>query len=463
MDNVKWLLEMLDRAHRGPVYSAREWDMEVIRTTVADVLTRHGLDHTFDSDNPINCDDSLADQFFEAGADLAEQIGGLYCIDTGRLIEVSPEELAEGIATQPEEVSLGSGDDQVWRRRRRPEDPQPPIFAALVGTPISEHLYVDLTAAVAAIPEVDTLTGGTIHTLHGREILGGTPYETIAGRYEAELNKKAVSLANRPGMACTATEMSPTAYGVLASMGQDGGYEPSVDEGLALNPSEMKTAFEVLHKVVHFHMCGAAIRTGIPGMIFGYAGGPEGAVLANIAATITQRTILRSSIGGGHAYDIRYLGNCGRHGQWALSVLNQALSRNTNFLASALVEQKAGPNTEMLLLESAVGHINLSVSGTSGTLGPRSAGGALLDYITPLETKFSAEVFKAASGMTRKQANEIANTLMPRYEEELTSAPVGQTIQECYDVETMTPNDDYLQKYHEMRRELIELGVPLGD
>ena len=262
-------------------------------------------------------------------------------------------------------------------------------------------------------------------------------------------------------MGCTATEISPTAYGVLASMGQPDGYVPGADEGLALNPSEMRTAFEVLHKVVHFHMCGAVIRGGSPAMIFGYAGGPEGAALANIAATILQRTVLRTHIGDGHAYDIRYLGNCGRHGQWTLSVINQALGRNTNFLTSALIEQKAGPNTDMLLLESAVGHINLNVSGCSGTLGPRSAGGALADYITPLETKFSAEVFKAASGMSRKHANEIAKALIPRYEGELTNAPLGQTIQECYDLDTMTPHADYLERYHRIKRELIDLGVPL--
>jgi methylamine--corrinoid protein Co-methyltransferase len=462
MDNVLWLLDMLDRAHSGPVYSARQWDMEVIRKKITACQKRHGLDETFDEENPVNCDDGLADAFYQAGLELASDIGGLYCIDTERLISVSEEEIADGIATQPDEVSLGSGEDQVWRRRRRPESAEHPIYAALVGTPISEDIYVEVTAAMCAIPEIDTLTGGTIHTVHGREILGGTPYETVAGRYEAKLNKEAVRRAGRPGMACTATEISPTAYGVLASMGQPDGYVPGVDEGLALNPSECKTAFEVLHKVVHFHMCGAAIRSGIPGMIFGYAGGPEGAVLANIASTILQRTILRSHIGGGHAYDIRYLGNCGRHGQWALSVLNQALSRNTNFLTSALIEQKAGPNTEMLLLESAVGHINLNVSGTSGTLGPRSSGGAMLDYITPLETKFSAEVFKAASGMTREQANEIAKVLIPRYEERLVAAPVGGTIQECYDLETMTPHDDYLEKYHKVKGELIDLGVPLS-
>ena len=460
MDKINWLLTMLDRAHSGPVHSAEEWDMEFVHKKIQAILKSHGLDKTFSPEDPVNCDDSLADAFYKAGVELAQQTG-LLCIDTDRVIHCTEEEIAEGIATQPDKVSLGSGAEQIFRRKRMPEDPTPPIFAALVGTPISEDIYLDVTTELIRIPEIDSLTGGTLHTAYGREIIGGTPYETIAGRYEAKLNREAAVRAGRPGLSLTATEISPTAYGVLSSMGQPDGYRPGVDEGLALSPAELRTAFEVLHKVVHFHMCGADIRSGSPGMIFGYEGGPEGAVLANIASTILQRTIYRSTIGGGHAYDIRYLGNCGRHGLWALSVLNQALARNTNFLASALVEQKAGPNTEMLLLETAAGHITMNVSGVSGTLGPRSAGGALLDYITPIETQYSAQVFKAASGMTRKKGNEIVKALLPRYEDKLTNPPLGQTIQQLYNLKTMTPNDEYIELIQKVKQELIDLGVPL--
>jgi methylamine---corrinoid protein Co-methyltransferase len=460
MDNISWLLTMLDRAHSGPVHSAEEWDMEFVHKKIKAILKSHNLNKTFSPEEPVNWDDDLADAFFKAGIELAQQTG-LLCIDTDRVIQMTEEEIADGLATQPDKVSLGSGPEQFYRRRRLPEDPTPPMFAALVGTPISENIYVDLTAELIRIPEVDSLTGGTLHTAYSREIIGGTPYETIAGRYEARLNREAAERAGRPGMSLTATEMSPTAYGVLSSMGQPNGYRPGIDEGLALSPAELRTAFEVLHKVAHFHMCGADIRSGSPGMIFGYAGGPEGAVLSNIASITLQRAIYRNTIGGGHAYDIRYLGNCGRHGLWALSVLNQALSRNSNFLAGGLIEQKAGPNTEMLLLETAVGHITLNVSGVSGTLGPRSAGGALLDYITPIETQFTAQIFKAASGMTRKQANEIAKTLLPRYEDKLTNAPIGQTIHQCYDVKTMTPHDDYVELIQKVKQELIGLGVPL--
>jgi methylamine---corrinoid protein Co-methyltransferase len=461
MDTISWMLEILDRAHTGPIFTSERWDMEVVRKKSAAILETHKLKKTFNPEEPINCDDALADAFYAAGLDLAHEVGGIFCIDTERVIEVTAEEIADGIASQPGNVSLGSGKEQFTRRHRFPEDKTPPMFAALVGTPISEDIYLDLTAALAAIPEIDSLTGGTIYTLFGREILGGTPYETLAGRHEARLNKEAVRRAGRPGMSLTATEMSPTAYGLIASLGQPDGYAPDADEGLALSPSEMRTSYDVLHKVIHIHMCGGVIRGGSPAMIFGYAGGPEGAAVTNIASSILQRTIIRSIIGDGHAYDIRYLGNCGRHGLWTLSVINQGLTRNTNFMTGPLVEQRAGPNTEMLLLESAVGLINLNVSGASGTLGPRSAGGALLDYITPLETKFCAEVFKSASGMTRHQANEIAKVLLPRYENQLNNPPLGQTIQECYDIETMTPHDNYLQKYYKIKEELIDLGVPL--
>lgn len=461
MDLSLWVLEMLDRAHSGPIFTSDQWDMEVIRNRSSEIVQQFKLQGTFSAENPINCDDSLADAYYKAGVQMAVEVGGLLCIDTERVIQVTEKEIHEAIDSQPESVSLGTGKERFYRRRRRPEDITPPMFAALVGTPITESIYSQVTSAVAAIPEVDSLTGGTLYTLLGREILGGSPYETFAGRYEARLNREAVRKAGRPGMALTATEISSSAFGLISSLGQPDGYDPKADEGLALSPSEMKTSFDVLHKVIHIHMCGGIIRSGSPTMIFGFAGGPEGAAVTNIASTILQRTVYRSLIGDGHAYDIRYLGNAGRHGQWTLSVINQALARNSNFLACPIVEQRAGPNTEMLLLESAVGHINLNVSGVSGTVGPRSSGGAMLDYITPLETQFSAQVFKAASGMTRAKANEIAKNLIPRYENQLNNPPIGQTVQECYEMDTMEVHEDYLEKYHKVMHELIDLGLSL--
>jgi methylamine--corrinoid protein Co-methyltransferase len=115
----------------------------------------------------------------------------------------------------------------------------------------------------------------------------------------------------------------------------------------------------------------------------------------------------------------------------------------------------------MLLYESAVAMLNLSSSGVASTLGPRTSGTKYADHITPLECKFCAEVIKRSAGMTRKKANEVAKMLIPKYESMLWHPPIGKSFRDCYDIKTLTPTQEWLDIYLKVKRELIELGVPL--
>jgi methylamine--corrinoid protein Co-methyltransferase len=116
----------------------------------------------------------------------------------------------------------------------------------------------------------------------------------------------------------------------------------------------------------------------------------------------------------------------------------------------------------MLLYESAVGMMNLTVSGVTSCTGTRSAGGKYTDYLTPLEVKFAGEVFKKTAGMTREQANDIANRLLPLYEDQLGQAPKGKSFPECYDVEALQPSDEWQKIYDEVKDEVVRAGIPLG-
>jgi len=104
---------------------------------------------------------------------------------------------------------------------------------------------------------------------------------------------------------------------------------------------------------------------------------------------------------------------------------------------------------------------NLSVSGVSFSIGPRSGGGKYADYISPLECKFCAEVFKSSTGMKRDEVNELAKLLIPKYEDKLRNPPKGKSFTECYDLKTLKPTKEWLEIYQKAKNELIELGVPL--
>ncbi len=238
-------------------------------------------------------------------------------------------------------------------------------------------------------------------------------------------------------------------------------FDPSTDSAVILAPGELMTDYTSLHKVAHTINCGGKIEGGYASMIGGYPGPPEGAALAQIAGGLLQLVVHQITLNGVDVDDIRYGGNCGREGQWAFSIIYQAFSRNTHILKTGPVDQVAGPCTEMLLYESAVGVLNASVSGGAYTLFPRSGGGKYTDWLTPLECKFCAEVAKRCAGMTRKQVNEIVKVLIPKYEDMLMDPPKGKGFRECYDIKTLKPTQEWLDIYLKVKRELIELGVPL--
>jgi len=90
--SVQALLDVLDRAHTGPVCSVKDWDTKVIPGKVSEKLSEHGLKGTCTPENPINTEDSLADEFWHAGFELAVDVGML-CLDTERVIKFTEEEL----------------------------------------------------------------------------------------------------------------------------------------------------------------------------------------------------------------------------------------------------------------------------------------------------------------------------------------------------------------------------------
>jgi methylamine--corrinoid protein Co-methyltransferase len=455
------LMLVLERAHTGPVCEMFHWDTHVIPQTIAANLRKHDLLKKCDRVNPINQDDDLADRFFRAGLDTAVEVGML-CIDTQRRITFSREEILAALEAAPAQFTLGEGLEQAVFKTRTVDDPTPPVWVCPLSIAMTEDLFIPVLEGIARVPEVDCLEGPSVETLWGAKVRAGSPYEMLVGRWQAQATYEALRRAGREGMGLYAVGTSPTHYGVLGGYGIPGGYKPERDIVLILSPVEMKTSYESLHKLAQTYNCGGITYGGSWSMIGGYAGGPEGATVSCIACTLLLYAVYQASNGASFPYDMRYMGNCGRDALWALSTVFQALSRNTHVCLNSVLNQTAGPATSMLLLESAVGMMTLSVSGATSCTGTRSAGGKYTNYLTPLEVKFAGEVFKRSAGMSRAKANDIANRLLPLYEKQLGQPPKGQSFPECYDVKTLKPSDEWQRIYDQVKDEAIQAGIPLG-
>lgn len=454
------LMEVLNRAHTGPVCEVFDWDTQVIPKTIAKNLRKYDLLTTCDPENPISQNDELADRFYQAGMDTAVEVGML-CTDTQRRITFSREEIQAALDAAPSKFTLGEGHEVAVFKYRRIEDSTETIWVCPLSIAMTEDLFLPVLEGIARVPEVDCVEGPSVETLWGSPIRAGSPSELLVGRWQAEATHEALRRAGREGMGLYATGTSPTHYGVLGGYGIPGGYKPERDIVLVLSPVEMKTSYENLHKLAQAYNCGGLVYGGSWSMIGGYAGGPEGATVSCIACTLLLYTAYQAVNGASFPFDMRYMGNCGRDAQWALGVVFQALSRNTHLCVNSVLNQTAGPATKMLLYESAVGMMNLAVSGATSCTGTRTAGGKYTNYLTPLEIKFAGEVFKGCAGMTRAKANDIANQLLPLYESQLGQAPKGKSFAECYDVETLTPSDEWQRIYDEVKDEVIKQGIPL--
>jgi methylamine--corrinoid protein Co-methyltransferase len=459
MASFKRLVEMLQRAKDGPPCLVNKWEREVIPNTVKKFLKKYDLEKTFNKEAPVNQDLELADRFFQAGLDLAEEIG-LLCIDTETVIKVSRDEILAGIKDAPSRLTLGRGEDQVVVRARRPEGQSPAVFASPLALHVDEDLYVPIMEGILKSRDVNMLVGLSIDTVFGRPMYSGTPFETVGAFLENRMRQQALWQAGRMGMPNFGICSSMTEYGQLGGFpGLTSPENPAV--AIILEPAELKISYPGLHKAASAIGYGGYIASGCPSIIGGYSGGAEGAALANIATDLLQFSIMQAHISNCAIYDVRYNSTCGRHGLWALSIVSQALSRNTHTLNYKVMFQMAGPCSKEFLYSSAAGIITSNTSGLTIIVGLYPAGGSRKNYITPLGSWFGGEMTRATGGLSLERANELVLWLLEKYEHSLGHEPIGKNFYECFDADTLKPSPEWQNMYLAVKEELIGQGIEL--
>lgn len=454
--NFERLVRVLDRARTGTVCTVADWDKQKLPGAIGSVLARHGLRKTCDPLNPVNTDTELADRFFRAGYELALETG-ILCVDTERIITVTADELDDALATAEDALELGRGTERIVLAARRPESRTPALLLGTLSLLVDEALWLPVMTAIHSNRRVALLNGLTSGTILGTPMLGGTPLETVAGLVEAERRRQVAWATGRRGIPQMGISNSTTEMGHLG--GAAALPRGAVHQCLA--PAELKTSYGHMNKIAMALGYDGRIRTGTHSFIGGYSGPPEGAVVTGIAADLLQFAVHQAHIAGCYIFDIRYNGNCGRHALWAQSVAIQALTRNTGLVNDKVVNQTAGPCTEMLLRESAAGLITVGVSGAGGSWGPRSASGRHKNHVTPLEVWFSADVLRASAQLDLAAANDIVKSLVERYEADLDRPPRGKPVQECFDLTTLAPSDEWGAMRDRVTAELRDLGLPL--
>jgi methylamine--corrinoid protein Co-methyltransferase len=123
-------------------------------------------------------------------------------------------------------------------------------------------------------------------------------------------------------------------------------------------------------------------------------------------------------------------------------------------LVGNFVRPVGGPGTKDILYEVAAHTIGSVASGISYAYGVHSAMGNHPSHTSGLESRFMAQVAKAAVGLTRGEADIIVSHLVEKYAENQAQQPIGKPFEEVYDIKTVEPKPEWQTMYEEVCQEL---------
>ncbi len=457
MNNRGRLLEVLNKAETGPIIDEKEFEAKLITQTIRKLIKKYEL--KFDKSVLVPADDELADRIFQAGMEFAVEVG-MFCQDTNRRILWTESEYLRGLESCSGKAIMGMGNDTVEINARTPESKTMPAFVGgPFGVPVPEDMFVPIMLSYAQEPLIDVIENPTIEKVYGYPVKADSPWEVLGGWREAELAFETINRAGRPGMPIGCIEISPTALAQISAASW-GGVRPS-DWHHVSAPSEFKTNYDLLSKMTHITRIGANMEGYLNIIYGGFLGGAEGVAIGLAAGMIVvNQNYMGTTISASSAHPFLH-SDATPESIWAQSLAFQAISRNSKMLTASLCKPAAGPGTKTLLYECAAFILSGVVSGLTVPQAAMTATGTNRCHCSGLEARFSAEVSRAAVGMSREQADEITKKLMAIYEDDLPNKPVGKPFQEVYDLKSLQPTAEWNGMYEEVKEELMGMGVPL--
>jgi methylamine--corrinoid protein Co-methyltransferase len=451
------LIDFMERATSGPIVSEDDFNMKYLIPNVRKTVREFNIRYT--PENPVPSDDGFADRLYEAAIEFIVRTG-VYCNDTNRVIQFERDEIREAVENLPDGSYFGEGRDRRFFRSRKPEDERPPWYH--VGTGIvasSEDIALAQVEGYGRIPQANSISIPAFNRVGGMQVISGSPLEIHATINAVQAGRKGLTKAGRPGLPIlNLISSATTAIGTIAGTHPDFGLRPS-DGWLIDFLAEMKVNFETLNRLAFVQATGGNIGSTALPILGGFAGGAPGTALVMTAYYLLGILLFQGTYHLTGPVHFRYGCTTTRDCLWVLSVVGRATSRNTRYPAIALGYATAGLSTKMYFYEAAAFDLSCVPSGYGSVQTVHPGKAVIDDGVTPTEAGFCAELAHTVAGMKADQANELVNLLLEKYENEVENAPTGKRYQECYDLKTGKPSDDYLRLFGDAKDELASLGI----
>jgi methylamine--corrinoid protein Co-methyltransferase len=452
------ILEICRRLEAGPKMKRETFDLDVVFANASRLSEKYKI--TYNPTNPVPSDDDLADRTFQAAVDFVVETG-VYNPDTSSIIRFARDEVLDAVTNSRSRCIMGRGKDSYEWTPRLPDSDTKPWYH--VGTGIvntDERIVFNLVSSYARIKQANSVSVPALEKIDGCQVSCGAPSEILGTIRGIEIARDALRHAGRPGLAignCIST--AGTALATIAASRPQFGLHPS-DGWLIGALAEMKFNMESLNKAAYLSSWGANIGNESGPLVGGYGGGPAGAAILNVAYRLIGILVFNCDY---HlTFPIHITKSCSttREVLWCVAVSSQAISRNTRELVWSLGYVAAGPMTKQFFFETAAYLAAVIPSGLSAqTTHPARA--VLNDHITPMEILGSVELNDACVGMNRTQGNELVRELLNKYENTIDNAPIGKKYQDCYDIDTGLPCQEYVDLYGQVKEELQAIGFNL--
>ena len=452
-------LDILERSNEGEYISEENWDLEKVAATARRLVKKYRLE--WDRNQVVSDDASLADAIYQAGYEMAVELGA-YSRSTEHIIALTQAEIDAGIANTRQTLVMGEGKDARTLYARLPGDQRPPLFfGGPPGNPIPQPIFLPNVISYVQEPLIDLATCGTLTEVDGHIVRTGHPMEIIATRRELQYVHAALKQVGRPGMGMLGAQSSVSELGNLAA--SQPGYLRPCDSHVVPLLNELKMDNRNFSRVVNsldYGMINASLPCVIVG---GLGGGPPGSAVVNVASFLVANLTCRADYHLLHPIHVRHVATSTREVLWVISVVGQAFSRNAPSIIVADIYPKSGAGTKELLYETAANAIVNAVT-ASHLEGCGSADGRLPNC-SGLEARLMAEVALASHKlkMTLKQANAWVLKLLPLYEHIFTheSGNPGLPFDQVYDLPSIQPLKFWQEMYDEVKADLQGMGLPL--
>ncbi|NPE27981.1 monomethylamine:corrinoid methyltransferase [Methanococcoides sp. SA1] len=446
------MYQIVDQMLNGKKIEEREHERLLYETNLYLV---EKYDIHFDKEEMVPSDQNMADRVFEAAIDLMEEVG-VYSIDTGRVIELTREEIVSGIRNTKEPYDIGEGlDAKTIVFREVAEDSIPIIIGGPCGAPVSIESYIQIHRSYAKLNAINALAPASIY-----ETSGSTYYKTPLNLHSAYTStnyvKEASALEGRSGMCATTPPCIEDIRAALSIANPTFTKKGDIHE--IYQQLDMKTDFNSITKAIHYRATGILYLCD-QGLLLG---GKTVTSAEQLAIQIVAEGLKSKLIHQGHMYtkepDLLQTGVASSHATlWASFIASMAITRNSRYIHGTDISNSAGPCSEMMMYETATQTIGNVVCGSDILAGPISNGAHVLDHSTGLDSLFMAEIAKLAANLSIADANYLCKEIYTKYKDKMHKPDHGKSFEECYNLNTIEPTSEFLQMYDNVMSEIYEI------